>query len=244
MQISVLDKKAGELKADLFIVPVAEGEEKKGAVRELTAAVRADVEARVDKTKFKGRSGRTLTVQTAEADIVLAGIGKEKTAEALRAATGRGVAAAQAVRAKHIVVAAGAAAASDVAPLLEGVLLAGYAFERYKSRKKDDEPYKGPSRLTITGTEVSAGSAASKQVERVRAICEAVCYARDLINEMSTVKTPSYLAREARKITRGTGIRCDVWQGDKLVKEKMNGILAVSAGSVEPGAFIRMVYAI
>ena len=159
MQISVLDKKAGELKADVFIVPVAEGEEKKGAVRELSTAMRAAVEARVDKTKFKGRSGRTLTVQTDDADVVLAGTGKDKSAEALRSAAARGIAAAQAVRAKHVVIAAGAAAASDVTPLLEGALLAGYSFDRYKSRKKDkdDEPYKGPSRLTVAGTEVSHG---------------------------------------------------------------------------------------
>ncbi len=216
MQISVVDKKAGDWKADLYIVPVAEGEEKKGAVRDLDAATRALVEARVDKAKFKARAGRTLIVQTPDVDVVLTGTGKEKTAEALRSAAAKGIAAAQTIRAKHVVVAAAAAAASDVAPLVEGVLLAGYSFDRYKSQKKDDEPYKGPSRLTIAGAQVPSGAAA-KHVDRVKAICEAVCYARDLINEMSTVKTPSYLAREARKVTRGTGIRCDVWQGSKLV---------------------------
>ncbi len=242
MQISVVHKKAGELKADLFIVPVAEGEEKKGAVRELDASTRAVVEARIEKTKFKASVGRTLSVQTPDGDVVLCGTGKEKTTEALRAAVAKGFGAAQTVRAKHVVVAAGAAVASDVAPLVEGILLAGYVFDRYKSRKKDDEPYKGPARLTLAGAELPSGAAGSKHIERVRAICESVCYARDLINEMATVKTPTYLAREARKLTRGTGIRCDVWQGNKLVKEKMNGILAVSAGSSEPGAFIRMVY--
>jgi leucyl aminopeptidase len=59
---------------------------------------------------------------------------------------------------------------------------------------------------------------------------------------MSTVKTPTFLAREARKLAHGKMIRCEVWQGERLRKERMNGILAVSAGSKEPGAFIRLTY--
>jgi len=241
VQISVVDKKLEGVHGDLYILPVAEGDERKGAVRELSATVRAAIEARIDRTKFKAEAGKTMVVQADRCDIVLCGTGKERTGESLRVATAKGLGAAAAIRAKHVVVGAGNATESDLSPILEGLLLGNYRFDRYKTAKKD-EAYKGPARMTVAGTKLPTGSAAAKKVERARAICEAVTYTRDLINEMSTVKTPTFLAREARKITRGKTIRCEVWQGEKLRKERMNGILAVSAGSREPGAFIRLIY--
>ena len=241
MQINVVDKKLDEIHGDLYILPVAEGEERKGAVRALSPALRAAIEARIDRTKFKAEAGKTLVVQADHCDIVLCGTGKERTSEALRVATAKGLSVATPIHAKHIVVGAGNATESDVAPILEGILLGSYRFDRYKAPKKD-EAYKGPTRLTIAGAKLPTGAAIAKHVERIRAVCDAVTYTRDLINEMSTVKTPSFLAREARKLAQGKTIRCEVWQGEKLKKERMNGILAVSAGSKEPGAFIRLTY--
>jgi leucyl aminopeptidase len=241
VQINVVDKKLDEILGDLYILPVAEGEERKGAVRALSPALRAAIEARIDRTKFKAEAGKTLVVQADHCDIVLCGTGKERTSEALRVATAKGLSVAAPIHAKHIVIGAGNATESDLAPIVEGILLGSYRFDRYKAPKKD-EAYKGPTRLTIAGAKLPTGAAVAKQVERIRAVCDAVAYTRDLINEMSTVKTPTFLAREARKLAQGKTIQCEVWQGDKLKKERMHGILAVSAGSKEPGAFIRLTY--
>lgn len=241
MQINVVNKKLDGVEGDLYILPVAEGDERKGAVRELPAALRAAIEARVERTKFKAEAGKTLVVQTDRCDVVLCGTGKERTAESLRVAAAKGLGAATSIRAKHVVVGTGNATESDLTPLIEGLLLGNYRFDRYKAPKKE-QAYKGPARTTFAGAKLPTGAAAAKRVERVRAVCEAVAYTRDLINEMSTVKTPTFLAREARKLAHGKMIRCEVWQGEKLRKERMNGILAVSAGSKEPGAFIRLTY--
>lgn len=241
MRISVVDKKPEETRADLYIVPMAEGDERKRPVRDFSSEVRAAVERRVERTQFKAELGKTIVVQTPSGDVVLCGTGKERSSEALRVAVGKGLGAAAPVRARSVTVCAGNATEKDLAPLLEGALLGGYRFDRYKAKKKEDA-YVGPGHLTVAGGRLPVGAAATKRVERVRAVCAGVAYARDLINEMSTVKTPTFLAREARKLAAGTPIRCEVWQGEKLRKEKMNGILAVSAGSKEPGAFIRLTY--
>ena len=37
MQINVVHKKLDEIQGDLYILPIAEGDERKGAVRELSA---------------------------------------------------------------------------------------------------------------------------------------------------------------------------------------------------------------
>jgi leucyl aminopeptidase len=241
VQINVVDKKLEEVRGDLYIVPVVEGDERKGAVRELPPSLRAAIEARIDRTKFKAEAGKTMVVQGEQCDVAICGTGKEATGEFLRVAVAKGLSAAATIRAKHVVIGAGNATESDITPILEGILLGNYRFDRYKAPKKD-EAYKGPAKLTLAGTKLPTGAVATKRVARVRAICDAVIYTRDLINEMSTVKTPSHLAREARKLAHGKTIRCEVWQGEKLRKERMNGILAVSAGSKEPGAFVRLTY--
>jgi leucyl aminopeptidase len=177
---------------------------------------------------------------------VLCGTGKNHTPESLRRAAAKGQATAVAVRARSVVVCAGSGSASRkaVEPLLEGFLLNGYRFDKYRSKKEDD----GEGKVEIEsvtlagGGPLGSGSAARASIDRVRVVCDAVFMARDLINEMSSVKTPTYLGKRAKEIARKHGLECQVWQGAKLVKERMHGILRVSAGSSEPGAFIKLVY--
>jgi leucyl aminopeptidase len=242
MNVTATKKKPSALKADLYVVPVAEKAETGGAVRELAASMRKDIETRVKKNGFHGKAGKTLAVQADGGDVLLVGVGKDPVAENYRVAASKGRAAASSVKAKHVVICAGsgAQAKKHLPALVEGALLGGYRFDKYRSKKPSD--YKGPTKLTIAGSGIPDGAATKAEIQRSRAICDGVALSRDLVNEISGVKTPSYLVKTARAVTRGTGIRCDVWQGQRLVKEKMNGILAVSAGSKEPGAFIRMVY--
>jgi leucyl aminopeptidase len=242
VQINVIDKKPEQLKADLYLIPTAEGGEIKGALRDFGTATRKLVEARITKAKFKAEAGKVLLVQTSAADVAICGLGKESEPDAQRVAIGKGIATAAGIRAQHVAICVGGLAVDGLAPVLEGALLGSYRFDRYKSKKKKKpDDYPGPARLTIVGGKLK-GAAVTRTVSRVRAVCDAVVFARDLINEMSTVKTPTYLARQAKRIAQGTTVRCEVWQGARLRKERMNGILAVSAGSSEPGAFIRMVY--
>jgi leucyl aminopeptidase len=243
MNIHVAKQKPDTLKADLFVVPVQEGAETSGAVKELRAAARSAIEARVGSQKFKGKAGATLLVQTPEGDVVLCGTGKNRTAESLRRAAAKGLAAAAAVRARSVVILArsGASSRKAVEPLLEGFVLNSYRFDKYRSKKNDEsDPKVEVEKLTVAAA--GSGSGSRSTVERVRAVCDAVFLARDLINEMSSVKTPTYLGKQAKEIAKKHGLECQVWQGEKLVKERMNGILRVSAGSNEPGAFIKLVY--
>ncbi len=242
MKVTATNRKPEELSAGLYVLPVEEGAEQGGAVKELAPEVRRLVGARVATVGFTGKAGKTLTVQTEAGDVLLVGVGKREDGEALRRASAKGYACAETVRAKSVVLCAGsgAEATKRVAPLLEGFLLAAYRFDKYKS--KNDDGYAGPRALTVAGSGLDSGSSVRSSVERTRTVCDCVCFARDLINEMSTVKTPTYLGNVAKTLARENGLTCEVWQGEKLRREKMNGILAVSAGSREPGAFIRLVY--
>lgn len=242
MNITVSKKKLKDLDADLYVIPVASGAEIGGAVRELGAKERGLINARVEATGFKAAAGKTLSVQTPDGDILLVGTGDESNAETFRRAGAKTVGAAAQIRAKKVAISAGggSGAKKRFGPLLEGYLLASYRYDKYKARQ--DDHYEGPRSVTLAGTTLSPGAAAKATVERTRKVCDAVCMARDLINETSKIKTPNYLVKAAKRIAKEEGLSCEVWQGARLVKEKMNGIIAVSAGSEEPGALIKLVY--
>ncbi len=242
MNVKLAADKAGRVKADLIVIPVAKGKESEGAVSELHQALRKAVAARVKKTAFKAEPGKLLSVQASSGDLVLVGMGDADTPEAWRRAAAKACAAAKNVRAKAVAICPGAAEDVDalVAPLVEGFLLAAYAFDKYKSKKKDRVP--APRSLLLSSPSLSVDADARAALKRIVSRCQAVCFSRDLVNEMSAVKTPSFLAQTAEEIAEAGGLSCEVWQGERLREERMNGILAVSAGSRESGALIKLVY--
>jgi leucyl aminopeptidase len=112
----------------------------------------------------------------------------------------------------------GASSRKAVEPLLEGFVLNSYRFDKYRSKKNDDsEPKVQVEKVTIAAAPAGRTTARSA-IERLRAVCDAVFLARDLINEMSSVKTPTYLGKQAKEIAKKHGLECQVWQGEKLVK--------------------------
>ncbi len=242
MNVKLARKKAADVRADLVVLPVLEGKETAGVAKELGADDRRLIEARVRRTDFKGRADKTLSVQAPTGDLLLIGVAEDATAEGWRRLGGRVRKLADGTRAKTVAVCLGSrkSAAGHVLPLVEGFRLAGYSFAKYKSKRDDDA--RGPRTLTIAGNAVATDRAAKAALGEALAVCDATCLARDLVNETPSVKTPRFLATQARRIVRGTSLTCEVWTEARLEKERMRGILAVSKGSVEPGRLIKITY--
>ncbi|MEE8310651.1 MAG: leucyl aminopeptidase [Candidatus Binatia bacterium] len=242
MRINVTDKKPESIKSDLYVVAVSDDGEPGAAASELSAEVRKAVSARAKAVSFKAKKGVSLSVQTSAGDVLVVGIGESADAESLRRAASKAQQAAEGIKAGVVTLCVGSRkdGLRWVTPLLEGFLLSTYRFDKYQTASEDR--YEGPKTLNIAGSRIEDLAAAKADVEHAKTVTDAVCLARDLVNEMSKVKTPSFLVRTAKGIARGTTLKCEVWQGDRLKRENMNGILAVSAGSDEPGAFIRMIY--
>ena len=235
-------KKLSDLSAEMVAVAVRDGKETSGAVSSLPKALRDIVAERVKRLDFHGKPAATLLIQAGDYDLLLVGVGDGKTSEHWRRA-GAAVrsAAAGARRSKLAIALDDAERVVDViGPVLEGFLLQGYSFEKYRAKK--DGAYAGPKSLLLSSPTLSVGTRTQAIVDTTQGVCEAVSLARDLVNEMPSVKVPSYLASTARTIGRARGLTCEVWQGAKLTREKMNGILGVSAGSHQGGALIKMVY--
>lgn len=125
-----------------------------------------------------------------------------------------------------------AAAAYHVA---EGAALANYRFLKYRKDAKDLTP----SLTTISFTKKSI---TEKEIQQLSITNEAVGVARDLVNEPLIYLTAVQLSKEIAALGKKAGFKVTTMNKAAIVKEKMGGLLAVNAGSIQPPTFNIMEY--
>jgi leucyl aminopeptidase len=123
----------------------------------------------------------------------------------------------------------GKASAESAADFALGMKLRAYRFDRYKTKKKEDEEKDRPSSADIS---IAAHGAAAvrKEWQARDALGDGVIAARDLINEPANVLFPDEFARRAGALKK-LGIRVDVLDAKAMKKLGMNMLLAVGHGS-------------
>ncbi|HEY2186023.1 MAG TPA: leucyl aminopeptidase [Xanthobacteraceae bacterium] len=115
-----------------------------------------------------------------------------------------------------------------VAEIALGVQLRAYAFERYKTKRKEDEQeQRGQVRVTIAASDVAAVKKAFSASGRV---AEGVLMARDLVNEPGNVLYPQEFARRCGSLKKH-GVTVEVLDPAQMKKLGMNALLAVGQGS-------------
>ncbi|OFZ82536.1 MAG: hypothetical protein A2583_10235 [Bdellovibrionales bacterium RIFOXYD1_FULL_53_11] len=133
----------------------------------------------------------------------------------------------------------------DAAELLgafaEGLSLASYKFDKYKSKKESAKDR--PAKIIFAVRDKKNATRLSAALVRARAISEAVNLARDWSNEPSNTGTPEHFAAEAAKIAKSTGIKCLVLGPKEIAKERMDLLLAVNQGSRREPRVVVLEYA-
>ncbi len=126
------------------------------------------------------------------------------------------------------------------AALVEGVILAAYRFDRFKSKDDDDdEPESDLEALTLLGESTLAEAA-----ETARVAAEAANRARELQNLPSNLATPSYLAERASEIADAhEKLSVEILDRKQIAAKKMGGLVAVSQGTDEEPRLIVLRYA-
>ena len=112
------------------------------------------------------------------------------------------------------------------ADLLLGLKLRAYKFDRYKTKKKDEDK-DAASGVTIG---IKGAGVAKKAARRAQALAEGVVIARDLVNEPPNVLYPIEFARRAEKL-KELGVEVDILDRKDLEKLGMRALLAVGQGS-------------
>ena len=117
-----------------------------------------------------------------------------------------------------------------------GVRLRAYAFDRYKTkRKEDDEP---PKEVHVTIAVAGVGAAQKAYVSR-EAVADGVVLARDLVNEPANVLFPEEFARRAGELKK-LGVAVEVLDVAAMKKLGMNALLGVGQGSEHDSRMVIM----
>lgn len=112
---------------------------------------------------------------------------------------------------------------------VEGLLLSGYIFDKYKKEKEDFKLE------TIFIAE--RGEVTDNEVEEIRNLSRAVFHARHLVNEPLSYLTAVQFSKEIEKLGEEAGFTVEVFHKKKIEALKMGGLLAVNKGSVDPPTF-------
>ncbi|TMJ28087.1 MAG: leucyl aminopeptidase [Alphaproteobacteria bacterium] len=117
--------------------------------------------------------------------------------------------------------------AQRIAELALGAQLRAYSFERYKTKRKEDEQQPGEITLTIAS---SGAAAARKAFAACQAVGEGIAMARDLVNEPANVLYPEEFARRTGSLKK-LGVVVEVLDPAQMKKLGMNALLGVGQGS-------------
>ena len=130
----------------------------------------------------------------------------------------------------------GAMKPDQAADFALGLGLRAYAFERYKTKRKEGEEKPGKLRLTLGVADVPA---CRKAWGRREALHGAVVLARDLVNEPANVLYPEEFARRAASLKK-LGVAVEVLNQAALKKLGMRTLLAVGQGSARESRVVVM----
>jgi leucyl aminopeptidase len=130
----------------------------------------------------------------------------------------------------------GAMRADRAADLAQGVKLAAYAFDRYKTKRKDDETPPASRKVTVAAGDPAAARSAFAARE---AVADGALWARDLVNEPANVLYPEEFARRTGALKK-LGVAVEVLDVARLRKLGMNALLGVGQGSAHDSRVVVM----
>ncbi len=193
---------------------------------------------------FTGKSGSVLTL-VAPADLradrlVVIGLGDAKGLTEKDYLKLGGVAAgsisAKAVAATMLLdLPSGAMKPDHAADVALGWLLRAYTFDRYKTKKKDDD---APRKRDVTLC-VADVAGARRAWGRRRAVADGAVLARDLVNEPPNVLNPAEFARRALALKK-LGVKVEVLDPARIRRLGMRALLGVAQGSANPPRVVIM----
>lgn len=248
MEIKVLNAELKEQACDILVVGLWEKTETlSGVIASVDEALGEIITNFViKKDKFKAKFNTTYLLQTYDKipanKVLVVGLGeKEKfTSNKLRELGAKIIKKVSEIKAKKICVDLGklqfdASLSGQV--VAEGALIGEYSFDKYKSKKEDNNEKVEEFVLVEKDSEKFAKLKIG--VEKGEKIANAMTFARDLANEPAQYVTPNKLADVAKRIE---GVKTKIYEKDDIEKMEMGAFLAVSKGSNEFPKFIHIKY--
>lgn len=254
MEIKICRANPIRQKSDCLIMGVFEQGFSDPFLRELDQATEGGIGKARRSGEFKGKADESFMLRPADRlpaqRILLVGLGPRRQVglEQLRRAAA--VAAGQLEKlqlgtvtcALPLLNLAKTSQSERVGAAAEGLLLAHYRFDRY--RTGEDKKTRGHIGKTILLVDSPAEKpAAEAAIAHSLDVIRGVSLARDLVNEPGNIKSPAFLADQARAIAEETGMACRVLDPVAMQDEGMNALLGVARGSEREPCLIILEYA-
>lgn len=252
MELITETGKPAEFKSDALIVAHFEAEkgEKPKLGKHLEALdkrLEGLISAAVSSGEFSGKQNQLLLLHTQKMKsprFLLVGLGKRSEFEPdkIRQAAGRAATAARDYGAKSAAFILdsfeGKTARQELARLIsEGAILSLYEFKKYKAKEEDAKALTSITLLTEgDAKELKAGAVAGE------ILADSANITRDICNDPGNYATTTAIGEKAKELARKYGFSCKVLGEKEIEKEKMGGILSVSAGSHQPPVLVVLEY--
>jgi leucyl aminopeptidase len=191
---------------------------------------------------FEDKKGKTLLLHThgkiPSKRVLLVGLGKKSLDVSDWQTIGAAIARqAKASKCRSIAL---SMAQKPVQSIVEGLYLGSYEFLQYK--KDETEKHTGIENVILYVSE-NESKAAITLLEQAYLTSEATMFARDLVNEPSSMTTPTHLAHVAEDLARNHNYEVEVLDTTAMKKLHMHAFLAIAKGSDEEPKFIKLSYA-
>jgi len=118
-----------------------------------------------------------------------------------------------------------------VLALTEGIALSSYQFLKYKSKASD-------AAHSLKTLQICSDVINQKQLQHLILLTDAVYTCRDFVNEPVCNMNSVMFSKQVAALFKNTEATVDILNKSKIEALKMNGLLAVNKGSVDPPAFI------
>jgi leucyl aminopeptidase len=220
----------------LPVTPGKRGAPQIGAGAEALPALQIDAAATLKAERATGKAGEIVSVpvhRDGVDTVLLVGVGDESP-RSLRKAAAALVRKASGSKSLATTLSTGRSS-EDVRAIAEALGLASYTF----TAKSDVKP----SPLKRAKLVVDDLPAVRRDLARAATVTTAVHRARDLANTPSLVKSPEWLAGQARELAEAAGVTVTVRDEAQLADEGFGGVLAVGMGSAHPPRLVEMTWA-
>jgi leucyl aminopeptidase len=123
--------------------------------------------------------------------------------------------------------------------IAEGLLRRNYIFDRYKTKKKDDEPKSIIHSVTLDAESLSA---VKKSVKEMEALVEGIDFTKDLVSMPPNDLYPESFAKIVEKELKPLGVKVTIIDEKKLLKMGAGAIMAVGQGSARQPRMVVLEY--
>ena len=242
MHLSIKKGDPLKQKTPCLVLGVIEGKLKEPLLQQLDKQLAGHFARAVRSKEFSGRKGENLLLHVgpglAAERVLLFGLGKEKSlslAGLRQAASGSSRLLAEKQLGSFLLALPQVPLKKDslaerVQAIAEGVLLADYRYDRYLSKDKPGQPVALDRVALLIGAKESTNEA-DTAVAAAQAICNGVCFARDLVNDPGNLKSPQYLSMAAVAMAEKVGISAQLLRREQLEKQGFGALLGVAQGS-------------